>query len=399
MSVPESEFHSEPFIIKERKGKNRPSPGAIIKHTLLFVATFICVTFAGIMWVGQSANVDSYWQMWPEGALFACLLLAFLGTHEFGHYFAAVYHKVKVSLPYFIPVPIGIGTLGAVIRIEEQIRDTKKLFDIGISGPIAGFVVSLVILLYGFSTLPGPEFIENFAGHDEIITHIDQTGTFPDSPPPSEYEGANILLGNTILYSFLASFFDNVPPMFEMYHYPFLFAGWLGLFFTALNLTPVGQLDGGHILYSLIGYEKHKKVARLVYGGILTLAGIEMIPFLFMNINEWMPGYGYSSLLIWSLIVFFLLGKAFHRELIWIIPALVLSVGVAFIYLFISSGFTQTGSLIWVFWSFFIAYFVKIEHPPVLLEQPLSPARRRLGWISMAVFILCISPNPIYFAN
>ncbi len=399
MPNPESEFQHEPFIFKEVKGKNSPKPGAIVKHSLLFILTFICVTFAGIMWVGQSANADSYWQMWPEGALFACLLLAFLGTHEFGHYFAAVYHKVKVSLPYFIPIPIGIGTLGAVIRIEEQIRDTKKLFDIGVAGPIAGFVVSLIILLYGFATLPGPEFIENFAGHDEVITYIEEHGTFPDTPPAAEAEAANILLGNTILYAFLAGFFDNVPPMFEMYHYPFLFAGWLGLFFTALNLTPVGQLDGGHILYSLIGYEKHKKVARLAYGGILTLASIEMIPFLYMNISEWLPGYEYGSLLLWSLIVFFLLGKAFHRELNWILPVLVLSVGTAFIYLFLTSGFTQAGSLIWVFWSFFIAYFVKIEHPPVLLEQPLSPARRRLGWISMAVFVLCISPNPIYFAN
>jgi len=396
---PERELESKSYFIKERKGKNRPSTRAILKHTLLFIATFICVTFAGILWVGQTANVDSYWQMWPEGALFAALLLAFLGTHEFGHYFAAVYHKVKVSLPYFIPVPIGIGTLGAVIRIEEQIRDTKKLFDIGISGPIAGFVVSLIILMYGFSTLPGPEFIENFAGHEEIITHIQETGTFSSNPPETESEVETILLGNTLLYSFLAGFFDNVPPMFEMYHYPFLFAGWLGLFFTALNLTPVGQLDGGHILYSLIGFEKHKKVARLIYGGLLTLAGIEMIPFLYISINEWLPGYGYSSLLIWSLIVFFLLGKAFHRELNWIVPTFVLSVGLAFIYLFISSGFTQSGSLIWVFWSFFIAYFVKIEHPPVILEQPLSPARRRMGWISMVIFILCISPNPIYFAN
>ena len=399
MPNPERELESKSYFIKERKGKNRPSTRAILKHTLLFIATFICVTFAGILWVGQTANVDSYWQMWPEGALFAALLLAFLGTHEFGHYFAAVYHKVKVSLPYFIPVPIGIGTLGAVIRIEEQIRDTKKLFDIGISGPIAGFVVSLIILMYGFSTLPGPEFIENFAGHEEIITHIQETGTFSSNPPETESEVETILLGNTLLYSFLAGFFDNVPPMFEMYHYPFLFAGWLGLFFTALNLTPVGQLDGGHILYSLIGFEKHKKVARLIYGGILTLAGIEMIPFLYISINEWLPGYGYSSLLIWSLIVFFLLGKAFHRELNWIVPTFVLSVGLAFIYLFISSGFTQSGSLIWVFWSFFIAYFVKIEHPPVILEQPLSPARRRMGWISMVIFILCISPNPIYFAN
>lgn len=399
MSYSDFEHQSDPFVMKEYRAKNRPTFGQITKHSLLFIATFICVTFAGIMWVGQSANVESFWEMWPEGALFAFLLLAFLGTHEFGHYFAAVYHNVKVSLPYFIPVPIGIGTLGAVIRIEERIHDTKKLFDIGVAGPIAGFVVSLIILLYGFSTLPGPEFIENFAGHEEVIAHIEQTGTFPADPPDAGPEGATIILGNTILYAFLAGFFDNVPPMYEMYHYPFLFAGWLGLFFTALNLTPVGQLDGGHILYSLIGYEKHKKVARLAYGGIITLAGIEMIPFLYINISEWLPGYEYAALIIWSLILLLLLGKAFHRNLEWIVPTLVLSVGFSFIYLFLSSGFTQAGSLIWVFWSFFIAYFVKIEHPPVVVEQPLSPARKRLGWISMAVFILCISPNPIYFAN
>jgi len=236
------------------ENKNKLTTKAIIKHTVLFILTFICVTFVGIIWVGQSANVESYLDMWPQGALFAALLLAFLGTHEFGHYFAAVYHKVKVTLPYFIPVPLGIGTLGAVIKIEEQVQNTKKLFDIGISGPVAGFVVSFVILMIGFATLPGPDFIENFAGHEETVSYIQETGTFPDTPIEPAPETGTIMLGQTILYSFLASFFENVPPMYEMYHYPFLFAGWLGLFFTALNLTPIGQLDGGHILYSLIGY-------------------------------------------------------------------------------------------------------------------------------------------------
>ncbi len=337
--------------------------------------------------------------MWPQGALFAALLLAFLGTHEFGHYFAAVYHNVKVTLPYFIPIPVGIGTLGAVIKIEERIRNTRKLFDIGISGPIAGFVVSLIILLYGFATLPGPEFIENFAGHEEVISHIQETGTFPEEPPETSPEGATILMGNTLLFSFLASFFDNVPPMYEMYHYPFLFAGWLGLFFTALNLTPIGQLDGGHILYSLLGYDKHKKVARFGFGGIMALAGIEAIPFLYININEWMPGFGYTSILIWGLLLMFFLKKAFYREINWIAPVWTLSLGISVVYLVISSGFTQAGSLIWVFWSFFLVYFVKIEHPPVMFEEPLTPGRRRLGWISMAVFVLCISPTPIYFAG
>lgn len=381
--------------------KNKPSVKTILKHLALFVATFACVTVIGIFWVGHTAGAESYLSMWPQGALFAVLLLAFLATHEFGHYFAAVYHKVKVTLPYFIPIPLGIGTLGAVIKIEERIQDTRKLFDIGISGPIAGFVVSLVILIYGFSTLPEPDYIQNFAGHEAIISHVEETGQFPETPPPPPEDAQNttLMLGNTILFSLLASFFENVPPMYEMYHYPFLFAGWLGLFFTALNLTPVGQLDGGHILYSLIGYKKHRTVARIMFGFIATLGGIEAIPFLFLNINGWFPGWGYLSILLWALVLLFLIRKAYHSEDVWVAPvwamSLILSVG----YLFFFSSFSQYGSLIWVFWSFFLVYFVKIEHPPALFQRPLSPARKRLGWISMVVFVLCISPNPIYFLN
>lgn len=375
---------------------NKPGFIDYIKHSALFIATFVCVTFFGIIWVGQDANVESYLDMWPHGALFAVLLLGFLATHEFGHYFAAVYHKVRVTLPYFIPIPLGIGTMGAVIRIKEQIQSTKKLFDIGISGPIAGFIVSLGILLYGFATLPDPSFIENFSGHEAVIEHIQQTGQFPDEPPETPEEVGTIMMGDTILYSLLAGFFENVPPMYEMYHYPFLFAGWLGLFFTALNLMPIGQLDGGHILYSLIGFKKHQQVARICFGGLSLLAGIEAIPFLYLQFTEWLPGYEFISTVVWAGILFFLMKKAFHNSHEWIAPlwALSLSGSVGYLYL-LGGGLEQSGSLIWVFWCFFLVYFVRIEHPPVIYEQNLSPRRRILGWISMIVFILCISPSPI----
>jgi len=401
LPFPQSNIPDEDQIVPVQQPKNKPGAWTITKHTLLFVATFISVTLVGIFWVGQDANVDSYLEMWPQGALFAALLLAFLGFHEFGHYFAAVYHKVKVSLPYFIPIPVGIGTMGAVIRIEEQIHNTKKLFDIGLAGPIAGFIVSLVILLYGFFTLPDPSFIENFSGHEEVIEYIENTGTFPETPPvPASEDSVIIMLGNTLLYSFLASFFENVPPMYEMYHYPFLFAGWLGLFFTALNLTPIGQLDGGHIVYSLVGYKKHRKIARVVFGSLTALAGVEAIPFLFVSFSEWIPGFEYSSILIWALVLFLLLRKGFYSEHTWIAPVWALSLIASVGYLYFGIGsFTQSGSLIWTFWSFFLVYFVKMEHPPVIYEEPLSPGRRRLGWVSMAVFVLCISPTPIYFFN
>ncbi|MFO7845752.1 MAG: site-2 protease family protein [Balneolaceae bacterium] len=375
---------------------NKLSTKEVFKHTALFIATFASVTLVGIFWVGQDVHASSYIGMWREGALFAALLLGFLATHEFGHYFAAVYHNVRVSLPYFIPLPLGIGTMGAVIRIKEQIHTTKKLFDVGISGPVAGFIVSLGILLYGFATLPDPTFIENFSGHEEVIEHIHETGQFPDTPPVPPEGAGTIMMGETLLYSFLSGFFENAPPMYEMYHYPFLFAGWLGLFFTALNLMPVGQLDGGHILYSLIGFENHRKAARICFGVLTLLAGIEAIPFLYLQFSEWIPGFEILSTVVWAGVLFFLMKKAFNNAHAWIAPLWALSLigSVGYLY-YLGGGLEESGSLIWVFWSFFLVYFVKIEHPPVIYEQNLSYNRRLLGWISMIIFVLCISPSPI----
>ncbi len=401
MPYPELSSPTKDITVTEedRKNINRPDKKAVFKHSLLFVLTFICVSFTGILWVGQSANADTITDMLPEGILFATVFLLFLASHEFGHYFAAVYHRVRVTLPYFIPVPFGIGTLGAVIRIKEKIEDSRKLFDIGIAGPIAGFVISLLTLLYGFATLPGPEFIANFDGHDEVIAYVEQHGTWPDSPP-EETEGMLMVMGDTILYSFMASFFDQAPPMWEMYHFPFLFAGWLGLFFTALNLMPVGQLDGGHILYSLIGFRKHRKVARYAFGGITGLAGIEAIPFIHSILVEWNGTIASFSILIWALLLYYLLRKAYHNEHAWINPIWAASLAASVGYLFLlGNGMDQTGSLIWVFWSFFLTFFVGLEHPPALYEQNLTPTRKVLGWSAMAIFVLCISPNPIYFLN
>ena len=413
--TPPSEHSDNPFLVdqsrheyrddraSERKN-DRPTLKDFFIHSILFILTFFSVSIVSTLLVGkglQIRTITGFSLPFPTnedliaGALFASLLLSFLTVHEFGHYFAALYHRVRVSLPYFIPLPVGIGTLGAVIKIRQRIQRTRSLFDIGAAGPVAGFVVSLIILIIGFNTLPGPSFLNEFGDHQMLIDHFNEFGYYP--PIPSLLEGQMIFLfGETPLYSFIASFFPSAPPMYEIMHYPFLLAGWFGLFFTALNLMPVGQLDGGHILYSLVGYEKHRIIARLFFGGLTVLAGIEAIP-LFQN---YLTNYGFGSVGyawgIWIIMLSLLMKKAYKEHLYWMGVMIPISLFLSGFFLYVwNPPFAQEGSVLWIFWSFFTAYVVKIEHPPVRFEEPLSPARTILGWLSMVIFILCISLNPL----
>ena len=330
-----------------------------------------------------------------QGVLFATLLLSFLTFHEFGHYFAAVYHKVKVTLPYYIPIPLGIGTLGAVIRIKEQIQETKKLFDIGAAGPVAGFIVSIIVLMIGFATLPDAEFLNEFGDHSYVVEYYNQHGEYPAEPQIEEGQMV-FWFGDTPLYHFFSSLFDKAPPLWEIQHYPFLLAGWFGLFFTALNLMPVGQLDGGHILYSLIGYEKHKIVARIFFTGITILAGIATVPWIHERVIRFDNDFGLLAWALWGISLALILRRAFNNDHRWIttmLPSSLIGSGV-YLYL-ISPGGDHANSFIWVFWMFFITFIVKVEHPPVLIEKPLSTKRKVIGWLSMLIFVLCISLNPL----
>lgn len=377
------------------------------RHIVLFVLTFLSVSItASLFFVGRAGNLEQeemgVWialldlVLW-EGVLFAFLLLSFLGVHEFGHYFAAVRHRIDTSLPYFIPAPLlFIGTFGAVIRIRERIENTRKLFDVGVSGPIAGFVVALFVLMIGFFTLPGPEYLAGVPGHEATMQHIEEHGTFPDEPLEENDMPFVYALGNTLLFQFLASLFDEVPPMWEVYHYPFLFAGWLGLFFTALNLMPVGQLDGGHILYSLLGYRKHRFFARIFFGLMVTVSGAGAMPYLHMILQGYDTDLGLLSWMIWGTVAFLMLRKGFNQDPNWYFPGFLFSLAGSMTLAFLFTGLEgPNGFTPWVIWCFFILFLAGIEHPPVMKEEPLTPGRKILGWTSIVIFFLCMTPTPI----
>ena len=376
-------------------------------HLLLFALTVVSTVYVGAdWWVFRPGyyeahpdtvsllffSVNQAWLL--DGLRYAIPLLAFLTVHEFGHYFAARLHDVRTSLPYYIPFPFnGIGNFGAVISIRQRIPSTRSLFDIGVAGPLAGFVVALGALIYGFATLPPPEYLLDLPGHEALKAHIRQYGTFPETPPTPD-EGTFILVvGQTPLYWFLSQFFANVPPMYEMYHYPVLFAGWLGLFFTALNLLPVGQLDGGHVLYALLGDKWHRRFAQAFVFVLLWSGGIGFMEETRRALYEMGPWLGRSSWIILAAIYYGYLYKIFggtSRRTLYGLIGLLGGVAGA-----IGFGFTGLGWTGWLVWSLLIIFLVQVKHPPVMRPQKLTPTRRMLGYAAIAIFILCFSLQPL----
>ena len=334
-----------------------------------------------------------------DGFLFGGSLLLFLTFHEFGHYFAARFHKIKTSLPYYIPTFIlGFGTLGAVIRIREPIPSTRKLFDVGVAGPLAGFVVALGLLIYSFATLPDPTYIMDLGGHEELKEYIENHGSYPSSSadlsPPSE-TSLTFVIGQTPLYWLLSQLFDNVPPMDEMYHFPVLFASWMGLFFTALNLLPVGQLDGGHILYSLVGAKWHVRFAK---GFIIALLLSGSIGF----IHDFVPNvFGEDTVLArmkWFFlagILYFYIARMFKNNYSMIIGTLFSIILVTVISQFDQGVLKEFGYAAWFVWCLLIVLLIKIDHPPVLQPQSLDPGRKLLAILSIIIFLMCFSFAPL----
>ena len=206
-------------------------------HVLMFVLTVASTTLAGAEhYAGFLADFSSGGRLpLPAAALlvrglwYSVTILAILGCHELGHYFACRYYDVDASLPFFIPVPFLLtGTMGAFIRIREPIPSKRMLFDIGIAGPIAGFVVAVPALFLGLA-----------------MSHVVRIP--PDTPNMLE-------LGEPLLFKFASwLLWGAQPDGYSLNMHPVAFAAWFGMLATALNLFPIGQLDGGHISYAVLG--------------------------------------------------------------------------------------------------------------------------------------------------
>lgn len=285
-------------------GKRKSSPW--ITNLILFVLTVVSTLFAGALLSGENPLGDPA-MLWV-GMPFSSTIMAVLGLHELGHYLAARRYRLNVTLPYFIPFPTIIGTLGAVIRMRSPIHNRRMLLDIGAAGPITGFIVSIPITFFGL-----------------LHSHLE--------PIDEAMREGSIHLGSSLIFEALSRLaLGSYPEGYDVVLHPVAFAGWVGLFVTSLNLLPIGQLDGGHIIYSLLG-RRQEKVSTFIFAVLIVLGVVVFLE------TSW-PG--------------------------------------------------------WFLWIFFILFLAKIPHPPVVDESvPLGRRRYVMGISTLVIFILTFIPDPV----
>jgi membrane-associated protease RseP (regulator of RpoE activity) len=290
-------------------------------HGLLLALTFLTTTVAGVdlarsFALGRPLLIDDDWfgygsvlhhpALLTKGLPFSLALLTILMAHEMGHYIAARYYGVDASLPYFLPAPTLIGTLGAFIRIHSPMRTKRALFDIGVAGPVAGFVALLIVLAVGMSL---SKFAPGAAGRGDLIF------------------GTPLLID---LFSRIA--FPGVRSADILLH-PVARAAWVGMLTTALNLLPIGQLDGGHILYSFLG-ERTRLLSRIFVAALLALGCYQLYRTHYHAGGNW---------LVWAIVLFFL----------------------------------------------------ALRHPRVYDSSPIGTARTWVALFALGMLILCFMVNPV----
>lgn len=284
------------------RGTIKTKPSKVWVNLLLFGLTVLSVLFAGAVssytgpvpadFLGQVwALLTHLWMGWP----FAVSLLAILLAHEFGHYFVGRSRGAAVTLPYFIPFPFSpIGTMGAFIQMKSVPRNKRALFDLAVAGPLAGMVVAIPVLIYGLSqstlatvtSAPG-----SFAEGNSLLYLLAKFVVFGKLlPDPGNLSGLSLLF-HWITYFFVGS--PSPVGSTDVFIGQVAWAGWVGLLVTFLNLVPAGQLDGGHILYSIFG----RRINR-----VLPIILILMV----------ILGFFWSGWWLWAFLIF-LFGRS-HAE-------------------------------------------------------------------------------------
>ena len=302
-----------------------------LRPIVLFVLTVLSVFLTGALYatphldpLGGVNGLLGTLRALPSGWTFAVPLMTILLCHEFGHFFAARYHRVPASLPHFIPVPLvsPFGTMGAVIGMRGRIRSRDALLDIGAAGPLAGLVVALPVLIYGLA------------------------GSTIDVPSPHSAQE-----GQSLLYLLLKRIvLGPIPVDRDVMLNPIAFAGWSGLFVTALNLLPVGQLDGGHVAYALLG-PKQNRIARWVHWSLLAVFAYNLVHFFWpvVRTQRWAEA-----------------GQAFSNSVFW---------------------------LMWFGLLHLLSRLGGRDHPPTDAGD-LSTGRKVVAVITLVLFVLLFMPTP-----
>jgi len=296
------------------KPQSTGAGGVPWRNVVLFVATVLSTLFAGaFFWYRVPVFEDPLGMLvaWP----FTLAIMGVLGIHELGHWVLSRYHDVDASLPYFIPIPTYIGTMGAVIRMRGRIPDRKALFDIGAAGPLAGLVATVVVTAIGLQLDPLPQQVAGAAS--------------------AGGEGARIVFNNPPLLELIAHLTGTAARLDSGTVHPVVFAGWVGMFVTVLNLLPVGQLDGGHILRALLG-KRQATVAAAVPGALFALAAY---------------------------------------------------------LLFVRDGFDSVG--IWAMWGVFATVLAVAGPATPIRDEPLGRGRVALGILTFVLGALCFWPIPV----
>ena len=372
---------------------------ARLRFFFFLALTFVFTTLAGAEWMTGNFWFDFGqtipslgWDDFLRGLQFSVPFIGILTIHEFGHYFFARKYKADVSLPFYIPAWLGfigiqsIGTMGAFIRLRSQLKSRVEYFDVGVAGPLAGFWGAILLLAYGYTHLPSLDYL--FKIHPDYARFGTDYADFVYENP-----GQNLFLGRSLLMQLFEKFAGNpvlIPNGYELMHYPYLFAGYLALFFTALNLMPIGQLDGGHILYATCGPKVHKIVSPLVFCVFCFYAGLGSPHPIDFQYDPWL-----ITKLKENLFLFGMLLIAVSRVFTRLSSNLALAISIFGLQYVLKIFFPDfQGNPGWLVFALVLGRFLGIYHPDV--SDPVRPGIGRIliAVFALIVFLLCFIPRP-----